>query len=267
MPVLMADGLTAHQREVAERILAEEDRRCRHLVVALSGAHAYGFPSSDSDLDLKAVHIVPARDLLGMAVPETHASRLEVIDGVEIDYSSNELAGVLAGILQGNGNYVERVLGSLLLRSSPALAELRPLVRGALSQRLYRHYAGFAQRQLHELEEAELPTVKRLLYVLRTALTGAHLLRTGEVVTDLGAIAESYGFGAARELIAAKLAGERSPFEPSRLDLWRPEARRALELLETARLQSILPAEPPAESARALEEWLIALRAAELVRS
>src|SRR5690606_29702253 len=41
-----------HQRAVAERVLNEEDTARRHLVVHLSGAHAYGFPSPDSDLDL-----------------------------------------------------------------------------------------------------------------------------------------------------------------------------------------------------------------------
>lgn len=36
-----------------------------------------------------------------------------IIDGVEIDYSSNELRDVLFGILKGNGNYLERILGHL----------------------------------------------------------------------------------------------------------------------------------------------------------
>src|SRR5690606_22403890 len=48
--------LAAHPRAVADRVLDEESARRRHLVIALSGAHAYGFPSPDSDLDLKAVH-------------------------------------------------------------------------------------------------------------------------------------------------------------------------------------------------------------------
>src|SRR3954468_1496225 len=100
--------LTPKQAEVAGRALDEEGRARRHLVVSLSGAHAYGFPSPDSDLDLKAIHIAPTRALVGLSPPVLHANRLEVIEAVEIDYSSNELGGVLAGILAGNGNYVER---------------------------------------------------------------------------------------------------------------------------------------------------------------
>ncbi len=47
--------LTEHQREVAAEVLAHESTRRNHVVIALSGAHAYGFPSPDSDLDLKCV--------------------------------------------------------------------------------------------------------------------------------------------------------------------------------------------------------------------
>ena len=127
--------LTPAQQAVAERVLAEEEGRRRHLVVSLSGAHAYGFPSPDSDLDLKAIHIEPTARLLGLAVPSPSASRLEVIDGIEIDYTSNEIQPALVGILAGNGNYIERVLGAIPLRTAPELEELRPIVRRSLSRR------------------------------------------------------------------------------------------------------------------------------------
>src|SRR3954447_9201656 len=96
--------LTGHQTAISDRVLDEEGRARRHLVVSLSGAHAYGFPSPDSDLDLKAVHIAPTAQLLGLGSPPPTKDRLEVIEGVEIDYTSNELQGVLSGLLLGNGN-------------------------------------------------------------------------------------------------------------------------------------------------------------------
>ena len=54
----------------------------RHVVVSLSGAHAYGFPSPDSDLDIKAVHIDATAELLGFPRTPKPAERLEVVDGV-----------------------------------------------------------------------------------------------------------------------------------------------------------------------------------------
>jgi len=88
--------LTPHQLAVAAEVLALEESRRRHLVIYLSGAHAYGFPSPDSDLDLKAAHVESTHRLLGLAPPPPHASRLEIVRGVEIDYTSNELRPVLA---------------------------------------------------------------------------------------------------------------------------------------------------------------------------
>jgi predicted nucleotidyltransferase len=250
--------LTPHQTAVSDRVLDEEGRARRHLVVSLSGAHAYGFPSPDSDLDLKAIHIAPTRDLVGLSPPVLHANRLEVIEGVEIDYSSNELGGVLAGILSGNGNYVERVLGALSLRTSPEHASLKPLVERSLSRRIHRHYAGFARGQLHEFDTAAEPTAKKLLYVIRTALTGIHVLRTGRVVTDVTGLLDEYGFAEARELVQQKRAGERVVLDPSLRDKWRSRVENAFAQLDAARDASVLPEEAPNRAE--LEAWLLDVR-------
>jgi len=124
------DLLSEHQNRVMTRVLEEEEARREHVVVYLSGAHAYGFPSPDSDLDLKSIHIAKTEDLLGFEAPPTSADRVEIIEGVEIDYTSNELGNVLAGILGGNGNFIERVLGRTVGHASPLLAELRPVCGG-----------------------------------------------------------------------------------------------------------------------------------------
>jgi predicted nucleotidyltransferase len=250
--------LTARQTEVSERALDEEGQRRQHLVVSLSGAHAYGFPSPDSDLDLKAIHIERTARLVGLAQPPLHATRMEVIDGVEIDYSSNELGPVLAGILQGNGNYVERVLGPLSLRSSPEHEELRPLVARSLSRRLYRHYQGFARGQLHELDGAAQPTAKKLLYVLRTTLTGIHVLGTGRIVTDVTLLLDDHGFGEAAELVAQKRAGERVILDEPLRRKWRAEVERAFVRLDDALARSPLPDDAPNRDE--LEGWLLEVR-------
>ncbi|HSP81687.1 MAG TPA: nucleotidyltransferase domain-containing protein [Myxococcaceae bacterium] len=252
--------MTEHQWRVASRVLDEESTRRQHLVVSLSGAHAYGFPSPDSDLDLKCVHVTPTAELLRLEQRGSAAAaeRLEVVEGVEVDYSSNEVGPVLSGVLQGNGNYLERLLGAHTLRGSAELESLRPLVRGVLSRRLHRHYRGFAQSQLREWEKTGFRSTKKLLYVLRTTLTGTHALLTGEVETDLTALMERYGFGEAGELVAWKLRGERSELPEALSEHWRAQVGRAFELLDSARERSVLPEEPV--GADELEAWLLELR-------
>lgn len=250
--------LTEKQRDAADRVIAEESMRRNHLVMALSGSHTYGFPSPDSDLDLKAVHIEDTARVLSMLPPKTTVNRLEKLGDVEIDYTSNEIQAVLAGIIAGNGNYAERILGKILLLSSTENDELIPLVRGALSKRLHRHYSGFAANQMKEVEEKESVLAKKVLYVLRTTLTGTHVLLTGELITDLNDLIDKYGFPDARELIAAKTKGEKIPLEPLVLLRWRKALHRTFDLLEQSLARSVLPDEAPNRAE--LENWLIELR-------
>lgn len=251
-------ALTEHQATTARAFLADRDRERHHLVVYLSGAHAYGFPSPDSDLDLKAVHVAPTADLLGLTPRPGGAELTTIVDGVELDYSSNELGMVLAGVLKGNGNYLERLLGELALSGDVArLTTLRPLVAATLSRRVVHHYGGFARSQ-HKAALAA-PTAKRVLYVLRTARTGLHLLRTGALETDLTRLTPSYGPDL-DELLARKRTGEKSPLAGDELDRWRGAMAAAVAELDGAVATSVLPDEPPAAAVAALDAWLRATR-------
>lgn len=250
--------LTDHQAAVARAYLDARAGERHHLVVYLSGAHAYGFPSPDSDLDLKAVHIAATGALVGLSADAGGAELMGVVDDVELDYSSNELGDVLRGAVKGNGNYLERLLGDLVLAcDDPRLTAVRPLVRAVLSRRVVRHYAGFATSQ--RMAAIAGPTAKRVLYVLRTARTGLHLLRTGELVTDLTALAPRYGPDVA-ELIARKQTGERAALDGAELARWRAVMLDVLVELDGAVATSVLPAEPPAAAVAALDEWLRAVR-------
>jgi predicted nucleotidyltransferase len=254
------DVLTAHQRAIAERELATESARREHVVISLSGAHAYGFPSPDSDLDLKAVHLAPTRALLGFVQNVPPAERLEVLEGVEIDYSSNELGGVLQGVLKGNGNYLERFLSGFTISTGRGFDALVPLVRAALCTKAARHYFGFATQQRNAWEASNRTSAKKLLYVLRTLLTGTHLLREGEVVTDLGVLAPRYGLADALELIEQKKRGEKSELPAALAAKWAARVDEVFALLAAAEAKSVLPPEAP--NAVQLEELLISLRLA-----
>ncbi len=260
----MTDALTTHQVAVADRVLAHESAERRHLVVHLSGAHAYGFASPDSDLDLKAIHVAPTASMLGLHPAPQLANRLEVIDGVEIDYTSNEVAVAVRGLIKGDGNMLERVTSASPLRSSPELAELRNLGLAALSQRYHRHYRGFASSQRAAVVEASPPKAKKVLYVLRTVLTGVHLLETGECIPDLTALCDQYEFRESHELITFKRAGESQPLPAAVAERVPTLLDRAFTRLDDALSRSILPPDPPPEAESNLDAWLIALRTGEL---
>ena len=255
-------GLTPAQQAAVDRLLTEESAVRRHVIVSLSGAHAYGFPSPDSDVDVKAVHLDGAAELLGFPRAGRSAERLEVLDGVEVDYSSNELGGVLLGVLKGNGNYLERFLSGFVLASTPLGEELEGLVRGALSRRVARHYLGFASQQRQAWEAGGRRSVKKLLYVLRTLLTGARLLRTGAMETDVRVLLPAFGLEAGLELVREKQRGERAELPAELSEAWAARLPGLFAGLVEAEASSVLPLEPA--GADELEAWLVKARLATL---
>ena len=47
------------------------------LFMTISGAHLYGFPSPDSDYDLRGVHILPLKEVIGL---DTGRETIEALD-------------------------------------------------------------------------------------------------------------------------------------------------------------------------------------------
>src|SRR5262249_37868611 len=132
------------------------------------------------------------------------------------------------------------------------------LVRGSLSRRLYRHYQGFATQQHQEWERGGRSSAKKLLYVLRTALTGVHVLREGEIVTDVTRLLDRYGLGDAIALVEQKKRGEKIELPPTLRESWAGRVGEVFALLDRALAESPLPEKSPNGST--LEQWLISAR-------
>jgi uncharacterized protein len=258
---MSGDAMTPAQRAVAAQVVAQEVEKRETLVISLCGAHAYGFASVDSDLDLKGVWIAPTRELLGLRAAPGAVDRQEWIAEVEVDFTVNELSQAVRGVLKGNGNMLERILDPAPLHAGAGLDELRELARRNLSRRAYQHYRGFATSQKHAVDLAA-PKAKKLLYVLRTAVTGAHLLETGEVVPDLSALYDRYGFAEVPELIEHKRGAEQGVLPPAWIERVPALIERAFARLDQALERSTLPEQPA--HAEALEGWLIDYRLATL---
>ena len=104
---------------------------------------------------------------------------------------------------------------------------------------------------------------KSLLYTYRVALTGVHLLRTGELRADVIANAAEHGFDGLEQVVAFKREhGEKTPIDPGLDAAHRAGWPRLEALLEEARARSPLPAEPP--NAAAMSEWLVERRLRDL---
>lgn len=68
--------------EIAPQLIASINYQPYPLLFAtISGAHLYGFPSPNSDYDLRGVHILPVREVIGLNAKRATIELSEVIDG------------------------------------------------------------------------------------------------------------------------------------------------------------------------------------------
>jgi hypothetical protein len=180
----------------------------RPLFVTVSGAHLYGFSSSDSDVDLRGCHQLPLQNLVGIDLPPLTLEHKAIHDGMEVELVSHEVGKYLRLLLRNNGYILEQIFSSIVVMGQDFLDSLRPLARQCITRHHYHHYRGFYATQRRLLAKKEPMRVKPLLYVYRVLMTGIHLLRTGEVEANLLRLNEQFGFGFLDELIARKVGGE-----------------------------------------------------------
>src|SRR5688572_5202774 len=226
-----------------QRLVKMIDRQPYPLIfVTVSGAHLYGFASADSDYDLRGVHLLPARQVLGLDVRDETIEKSVVDEGLEIDLVTHDLRKFMGLMLKKNGYVLEQLLSPLVLRTSAAHREMGELSKGCITRHHAHHYLGFAETQWGQFEKESPPRAKPLLYVYRVLLTGIHLMRTGEVEANLVRLNEEYGLSNVPELIARKLAGpEHSTLTGADLESHRAEFDRLRDRLETEMLTSTLP--------------------------
>jgi len=227
------------------------------LFATVSGAHLYGFPSPDSDIDVRGSFVLPVDDLLGLQSPQETITRTYEHDGREIDFVAHDLRKFVSLMLKRNGYVLEQVYSPLIVRGGAALEELRSLARGCIVRHLVHHYRGFAHNQIALMQKQNPPRLKDLLYVYRVLLTGIHVLQTGEIEANLRHLNAHFHLPDIDELIARKIT-EGVPLTEGEAEAHRPRIDELLARLDEAFEKSALPEKPT--NFAALNDFVIRIR-------
>ena len=231
------------------------------LFATISGAHLYGFPSADSDYDLRGVHLLRLEEVVGLNPGQETVEKSGVHDGLEIDLVTHDAKKFFALMLKKNGYVLEQLLSPLVVHTTPEHEELKAIAAHCVTKHHAHHYLGFADTQWKLFQKADPPHVKPLLYVYRVLLTGIHLMRTGEVEANLVRLNETAKLPSIPDLIHRKTSGaEKAVLTQVDLDFHRREYERLLADLETAYRESHLPEAP--SGAAALNDLLVRVRLA-----
>lgn len=220
------------------------------LFATISGAHLYGFPSPDSDYDLRGVHLLPLEEVVGLATGPETVEKSGMSDGLEIDLVTHDARKFFGLLLKKNGYVLEQVLSPLVVHTSAEHAELKQIVADCVTRHHAHHYLGFAETQWRLFQKENPPHVKPLLYVYRVLLTGIHLMRTGEVEANLVQLNEHFRLAQVPELIDRKVGGpEKGRLQQADVELHQREYERLRRELEDAYIASSLPEVPKATAA------------------
>ncbi len=229
----------------------------RPLFVTVSGAHLYGFPSSDSDVDLRGCHLLPLHDVVGLDLPNQSLEHKTIHDGTEVELVSHDIGKYFRLLVRNNGYILEQIFSPIVVMGQEFLDEIRPLACHCITRHHYHHYRGFFATERKLIAKDEPKRAKPVLYAYRVLMTGIHMLLTGEVEANLLRLNGHFGFKFLDELIARKVAGEN--IRVGDLDWPFHEAR--LAELETALDQAFEESKLPEDRDRKpIKDLLVRLR-------
>lgn len=177
----------------------EAERGIRILYACESGSRAWGFPSPDSDYDVRFVYCHP-RDWY-LALDEGRDTLDFPVDD-ELDLAGWELRKTLRLLRGSNAAVFEWVQSPVVYHEALGFrARLAPLLPACFNPKAgLHHYLGQLRRGVEEDLAAEPVRLKRLFYALRSALA-ARWIRERPGVPPME-------FGALRALLPVALAAD-----------------------------------------------------------
>lgn len=248
------------------------------LFATISGAHLYGFPSPDSDFDLRGAHVLPLEKVVGLDLHDETVEDSRVIEGLEMDIVSHDVRKFFGLLLKKNGYVLEQLFSPLIVHTTPEHEELKAICNprqsdtspnplpgrgreGVITKHHSHHYFGFAETQWKLFDKERPRRVKPLLYVYRVLLTGIHLMRMGRIEANLVTLNEEFRLPYIPDLVARKLGGpEKSTLDEADIAFHEQEYQRLRSELQAAHDASQLPVMPSDETRAALNDLLVRVR-------
>jgi predicted nucleotidyltransferase len=225
----------------------EARHNVRVLIAVESGSRAWGFPSPDSDWDVRFIYARPVKWYLQI---RERRDVIEEVDGL-LDVSGWDVRKALGLLLKSNASALEWLRSPIVYRERPEAALLRDFAEQAAIGGVQRHYFYLARSIWKErFASGQIVKIKKYFYLIRPALALRFIRLTGAVPPmDLPALLAGVqlepGVSALRADLVARKAVSREFDEAARI----PEID-ALCLAEMSAAESGLVDVPPTTDAQ-----------------
>jgi len=203
-----------YERIVAELATIEETEQIRVLYAVESGSRAWGFPSRDSDYDVRFLYLRPVESYLSIA-PTRDVIEQPIAD--DLDIMGWDMQKALGLFQRSNPSILEWLHSPMVYSerfdTSARILSLEP-VYVTLRSSLF-HYINLAKGQFNRYLRGEMVPVKKYFYALRPMLACSWLLERGtfppldfSTLLDAQLPANGEFTGAIHALLQRKRAGD-----------------------------------------------------------
>ena len=148
----------------------EQEKDITILLACETGSRAWGFPSPDSDFDVRMIYVHPKDWYLTLNDKRDTIERM--LENKELDITGWDLKKALNLLRKSNPPLLERIQSPIIYQADDAfLSDIR-----SVSQRHYskiatiHHYLSMAKKIREDLDPGEAYKLKKLFYALRTAI-------------------------------------------------------------------------------------------------
>jgi uncharacterized protein len=215
-------------------------------LIMLSGAHMYGFASSNSDYDYRGFFIFRTGKILSLKYnPNKHEHLDPKFDDELIDCSLMEIKKFMNLAMTMNCNVLEHVFCESLVNTTESL-ELKRIIQDSLSKKgLYDSYKGMAGFNYKKfIYTGNKKTVKKYLYIFRALMAGIEALTTKKIEPNIVRLNERFKDPVVDELIKDKVGGlEDDLAKPKYKDI-DTRIKQYMNLLDVSYMSSDLPEVP-----------------------
>jgi len=159
----------------------EEKHKVKILYACETGSRAWGFPSPDSDYDVRMIYMHDLDWYLSLSDKKDTIEFMS--DDGELDVTGWDIKKCLKLMWKSNGALLERVQSPIVYREEKNIAS----VLKAYSEKCFapiatmHHYLGMAKNSFSEIDGREEIKLKKLFYALRATLACKWILEKDSV--------------------------------------------------------------------------------------
>lgn len=159
----------------------EKEKDIKILLAVETGSRAWGFPSPDSDYDIRMIYVHPKDWYLSLTEKKDTIEMM--LENNDLDITGWDLRKSLRLLWKSNPPLLERIQSPIIYKQDPMFLEaFRKIAQDTYSRiATIHHYVNMAIKCYDEISEGETYKLKKFFYALRTATACKWILEKEEI--------------------------------------------------------------------------------------